>query len=335
MLQSIWDDIRREFDYGNMISRIIIVNAAIYLFINLAWVFLRVFNGWETPNLYLDIRNFLAISNSGWHLLTHPWSIVTHMFLHEGFWHILWNMLFLFWFGRIFGDLLGDRRVLPLYILGGLAGAVFFYVAANLTGFGGDGGVAHYAFGASAAVMCILVATGVFAPDYSIRLFLLGNVRLKYIVAFVVIMNVISLGSDINTGGAFGHIGGITMGFLFAWYLKRGTDLTQPVQSVISGAGRLWNGLLSPSKDHPKRGPHAAFRGGRSVKETATKERPSFMRRAGGAARPSSSTKDTPLKGEASHQEQLDAILDKIKERGYNSLSKDEKEFLFRASNRN
>ncbi len=336
MLQSIWDDIRREFDYGNMISRIIIVNVAIFLFINLAWVFLRVFNGWETPNLYLDIRNFLAISNSGWHLLTHPWSIITHMFLHEGFWHLLWNMLFLFWFGRIFGDLLGDRRVLPLYILGGIAGAVFFFAAANLTGFGGDGSVIHYAFGASAAVMCILVATGVFAPDYSIRLFLLGNVRLKYIVAFVVIMNIISVGSNINTGGTFGHLGGITMGFFFSWYLRRGTDLTTPIQSAISGVERLYSNLLKPSNAHSKRGPHAAFRGGRSVKETATtKERPGFMRRAGGAAKPSTTTTGTPTEGEATHQEQLDAILDKIKDRGYNSLTKEEKEFLFRASNRN
>ena len=335
MLQSIWDDIRREFDYGNMISRIIIVNVAIYLFINLAWVFLRVFNGWETPNLYLDIRNFLAISTSGWHMLTHPWTILTHMFLHEGFWHILFNMLWLFWFGRIFGDLLGDRRVLPLYILGGLAGAVFFWLGAALTGFAGDGTVAHYAFGASAAVMCIVVATGIFAPDYSIRLFLLGNVRIKYIVAFVVIMNIISLGSNVNTGGTFGHLGGILMGVIFAWYLKRGTDLTAPVQSGIHGIQNLYYSLLSPSKDHTRKGPHAAFRGGRSVKEPASRQRPSFMRRAGTSTSTKTGADTTTLDNEASHQEQLDAILDKIKDRGYNSLSKDEKEFLFRASNRN
>lgn len=336
MLQSIWDDIRREFDYGNMISRIIIVNAAIYLVINLAWVFLRVFNGWETPNLYLDIRNFLAISNSGWHMLTHPWSILTHMFLHEGFWHILFNMLWLFWFGRIFGDLLGDRRVLPLYLLGGLAGAVFFFLGAALTGFAGDGSIPHYAFGASAAVMCIVVATGVFAPDYSIRLLLLGNVRIKYIVAFVVIMNIISLGSDVNTGGTFGHLGGIGMGFLFAWYLRRGTDLTTPIQSAIRGVENLYDSLRSPSKDHSKRGPRAAFRGGKSVKETAGPQRPSFMRRAGGSdTSTQSGGGTTTLDSEATHQEKLDAILDKIKERGYNSLSKEEKEFLFRASNRN
>ena len=332
MLQSIWDDIRREFDYGNMINRIIIVNVAVFLFLNLAWVFLRVFNGWETPNLYVDIRNFLAISSSGWHMLTHPWTVITHMFTHEGFWHLLWNMLFLFWFGRIFGDLLGDRRVLPLYILGGLAGALFFFIAAALPNFPGGG----IAIGASAAVLSIVVAAAVFAPDYGIRLFLLGNVKLKYIAAFIVIMNVIGLGGDSNTGGAFGHLGGILMGFLFAWYLRRGTDLTVPVSAVLDRITGFYDSILRPSKDHARRGPHTAYRGGRSVKEPAARERPSFMRRAGGtsrseAAEPSGGTYDK----EPSHQEQLDAILDKIKEKGYNSLSKEEKEFLFRASNRN
>ncbi len=331
MLQSIWDDIRREFDYGNMINRIIIVNVAVYLFINLAWVFLRVFNGWETPNLYVDIRNFLAISASGWHMLTHPWSLVTHMFLHEGFWHILWNMLFLFWFGRIFGDLLGDRRVLPLYLLGGFAGALFFFIGAALPNFPGAGGVA---FGASAAVLSIVVAAAVFAPDYNVRLLILGNVKLKYIAAFMVIMNVIGLGGDMNTGGAFGHIGGIVMGFLFAWYLRRGTDLTAPIRSAIEGIDRWYHNLLRPSKDHKTRGPRAAFRGGRSVTEPATKERPSFMRRAGGSSRTTKSPDGkAPDDESTSHQEQLDAILDKIKDKGYNSLSKEEKEFLFRASN--
>ena len=340
MLQSIWDDIRREFDYGNMISRIMIVNVAVYLVINLAWVFLQVFTGWEGSSLYLDIRNFLAISDSGWHLLTHPWSVLTHMFLHEGFWHILWNMLYLYWFGRIFGDLLGDRRVLPLYILGGLAGAVFFVGSSYLLGYGGPG--VHYAFGASAAVMAITVATGIFAPEYSIRLLFLGNVRLKYIVLFVILMQVFALGSNVNTGGTFGHFGGILAGFLFAFYLKRGDDITAPIQRAIAWVTDQYDKLTTPSDDHRRgAGPRAAFRRGRSVppREAATRPRPSFMRRAGsGAAASSGSASQDQRPAEddpATHQQQLDAILDKIKERGYNSLTKDEKDFLFRASNRN
>ena len=289
MLQSIWDDIRREFDYGNMVNRIIIVNVAVYLVINLTWAGLSLFNGQSTPELYYDIVHFFSISNSGWHMLTHPWTVLTHMFLHEGFWHILFNMLWLFWFGRIFGDLLGDRRVLPLYILGGLAGAVFFFLGASLTGFAGDGD--HQPLCPRGQCRGDVYRGGHrrVCPRLQHPTTFLGNVRIKYIVAFVVLMNIISLGSNVNTGGTFGHLGGIAMGFLFTWYLKRGTDLTTPVQSTIAGVQNLYHSVLSPSKDHPKRGPHAAFRGGRSVKETATtKERPGFMRRAGGAAKSSS-----------------------------------------------
>ena len=335
MLQSIWDDIRREFDYGNMINRIIIVNAAVFVTINLAWVFLRIFNGWETPSLYNDLVHWISISSVGWEVLIRPWTLFTHMFVHEGFWHLLFNMLMLFWFGRIFGDLLGDRRVLPLYILGGLAGAVFFFAAVNLTAFGGDGSTTHYALGASAAVMCILVATGIFAPDYSIRLFLLGNVRLKYIVVFMVLVDIIGAAGDVNTGGHFGHLGGVVMGIGYVYFLRRGRDLTEPIQSAIGGMQRLYEKVVSPSQEHSKRGPHTAFRGGKSVKETATtKSRPGFMQRASGTAGKQQRTREaSPRERAASHQEQLDAILDKIKEKGYNSLDKEEKAFLFRASN--
>lgn len=331
MLQSIWDDIRREFDYGNMINKIIIVNVAVFLVINLAWVFLRIFNGWNTPSLYQDIVEFFMISSSWWHNLTHPWALITHMFMHEGFWHLLWNMLYLFWFGRIFGDLLGDRRVLPLYILGGLAGFVAYFLAYNLIGISD---ATNYALGASGSVFAILVAAGLFAPEYGIRLLFLGTIRLKYIVFFAVFAQIIGLGSLNNIGGTFDHIGGIVMGFLFAFYLKRGTDLTEPVSNAIEWGQLKYRSLWEPSKEH-KPGPRAAFRGGKSVKETASKSsRPSFMRKAGGK-KPGSAKRDDGGQPEVSHQEQLDAILDKIKDRGYNSLSKEEKDFLFRASNRN
>jgi membrane associated rhomboid family serine protease len=331
MLQSIWDDIRREFDYGNMINKIIIVNVAVFLVINLAWVFLRIFNGWNTPSLYQDIVEFFMSSSSWWHNLTHPWALITHMFMHEGFWHLLWNMLYLFWFGRIFGDLLGDRRVLPLYILGGLAGFVAYFLAYNLIDLGD---ATNYALGASGSVFCILVAAGLFAPEYGIRLLFLGTIRLKYIVFFAVIAQIIGLGSLANIGGTFDHLGGIVMGFLFAFYLKRGTDLTDPVAKAIEWVQLKYRSLLEPSKEHQP-GPRAAYRSGKSVKETASKSsRPSFMRKAGGK-KSGSSKQDDGGQPEISHQEQLDAILDKIKDRGYNSLSKEEKDFLFRASNRN
>lgn len=317
MLQSIWDDIKQEYNYGNMIKRIIIVNIAIYVFINLVWVFL---NG-VYPALYDGIVRFFSISSSPWHLLTHPWSIITHMFLHEGFMHLLWNMLFLFWFGRIFGDLLGDRRVLPLYILGGLGGAFFYFVTANL-GLYSSADHTGFALGASAAVMSILVAAGVFAPDYDIRLLFIGNVKLKWIVLALVFMNILGTQAISNAGGSWGHLGGITVGFLYAYQLQRGTDWTEPLQRWITAVENFFRNLWAARSAKQRPGPRAAYRRGEAVKSGKSRAKSQSGKRSSDYSTTS-----------ASHQEKLDAILDKIKERGYESLSQEEKDFLFRASN--
>jgi membrane associated rhomboid family serine protease len=330
MLQSIWDDVRREFSFGNMINRIIIVNVAVFLVVNILWMIFSVAAGHAQSPAFRTLIQWFSGSSDWWHMLTRPWTLITYMFLHEGFFHLLWNMLYLFWFGRIFGDLLGDRRVLPLYLMGGIAGFLAYFIAFNVGDFGSGG---SYIIGASGAVFCILTATGIFAPDYAIRLFFLGNIRLKYIVFFAIMVQIIGLGSLDNIGGTFAHIGGIVMGILFSFYLRRGSDLTEPVQNTLDWIQRKWDNLLAPSKEHPKPGPRAAYRGGRSVKETAAKIRPSFMRKAGGSAPAGGAKSDNTPRSGMTHQEQLDAILDKIKDKGYNSLTKEEKDFLFRASN--
>lgn len=316
MLQSIWDDIKREFDYGNMIKRIIIVNIAVYVAINLVWVIII----GTAPDLYRAIIRNLSIAADPWFILTHPWTLVTHMFLHEGFMHILFNMLFLFWFGRIFGDLLGDRRVFPLYLLGGLAGAMAVIIVGNLGFIGPDLNVP--AMGASAAVMAILVAAGMFAPNYEIHLLLLGRVKLKWIVLALVFMNILGVRAATNAGGAWGHLGGIFMGFVYAYQLQRGNDLAAPVIRWVNSVENFWSRLWS-SRKKKRPGPRAAFRRGESVKAGVGKK--DKARRQKG----SSSSKTRPIR---SHQEELDAILDKIKEQGYESLSPEEKAFLFRAS---
>jgi len=333
MLQSIWDDVRREFSFGNMINRIIIVNVVMFMVVNLMWVFMKGFPGWsgEGTNLYTDLIGLISGSYLWKHMLFKPWTAITYMFVHEGLLHLLFNMLYLFWFGRIFGDLLGDRRVLPLYLMGGLAGFVAFFLAFSL--FNIETVNSDLIIGASGAVVCILTATGIFAPDYGINLLFLGTIRLKYIVFFAVFAQVIGLGRVDNIGGTFAHIGGIVMGIMFAFYLRRGSDLTEPFQNGLAWIRNKWNALLAPSKEHPKPGPRAAYRGGRSVKETAAKARPSFMRKAGGTGASESTKRTNAPRSGMTHQEELDAILDKIKDKGYNSLTKEEKDFLFRASN--
>ena len=178
MLSSIWDDVKQQFSYGNMIIRLIIVNVSIFLVINLMKVFLH--HGGAPDNWYDRILGWFKISSDPLEVIMHPWSIFTHMFMHVDFWHILWNMLFLYWFGRILGDLLGDKRILPIYVLGGLAGALAFFLSVNLLPYGSGG--THTALGASAGIMAIVVAAGMIAPEYNLRLILLGDVKLKYIV---------------------------------------------------------------------------------------------------------------------------------------------------------
>lgn len=335
MLQSVWDDIRREFDYGNMVNKLVIINVGVYLAVNIFWVITQLISGLETSAspLYLSFIRFFSATDDWWYLLTHPWTVVTHMFFHQSFWHILGNMLFLFYFGRIFGDLYGDRRVLPLYLTGGLVGFLFFFIVYNLTSLG-DGALVT-AYGASGAVACILTAIGFLAPEYSIRLMFIGNVRLKYIVLVTILVQIISLGSLNNIGGTIDHIGGIAFGMVFALYLQRGRDLTEPMANLLAWLSKTWTRLTTPSKKQ-HRGPRSATRGGRASspqREPATKTRSPFMRKASSSSESGTRKSGGAPNSELSQQEQVDAILDKIKERGYQSLSKDEKDVLFRASN--
>ncbi len=313
MFTSIWEDIKQQFSYGNTLTRIILVNIAVFVLMTIVRLILMPVENGVTYN---DVLHFFAISSSGWHNLTHPWVIITHMFLHEQFFHILWNMLLLYWFGRIVGDLLGDRRVLPIYLLSGMAGGLtYFMVAQVLTSMG----FGSYALGASAAFMGIVVVAGVTAPDYIISLLFLGDVRLKYIVAVLVLLDLVAISWNSNTGGSFGHLGGAMMGYVIATQLQRGNDMTAPVNNWIQGISSFFKNLFSDERPKPK----MAYKNPKFEKRQQARGKGARGRNQGRHKSDSQS---------ASHQEKVDAILDKIKQSGYNSLSAEEKEFLFNAS---
>lgn len=309
MFESIWEDIKREYAYGNMVTRLVILNLAVFLGINLIQLVLTLTSGFRPSGLFTKIVKFFSFTPDIWFGLTHPWGLFTHMFLHVGFFHFLFNMLFLYWFGRIVADLLGNQRILPLYLLGGLAGAVVFFLAGNLISDMGS-----YAYGASAAVMAIVLAAGVTAPEYTMHLILFGPVRLKYIVAVLVVLDLISIGNLANTGGHLGHLGGAAMGWFYVQQLRNGNDMAVPINRWIRQLSAFWSSLFSGGSNAGGRpaGPRA--------KNTGVPRNP--LKRRGGARSDE----------ELSDQERLDAILDKIKENGYESLSAEEKEFLFNAS---
>lgn len=306
MFASIWNDIKQQFNYGNMITRIIIVNVAIFMVVKLLWAIL---GGTDAPDsTYTHILHFFCMSSDPFYVLTHPWIIISSMFLHESFLHIFFNMLYLYWFGRIFGDLLGDQRVLPLYLLGGIAGGLAFFISANLLPYGLTS--SGFALGASGAIMAIVVAAGVIAPDYIIRLLFLGDVKLKFIVGALIFIDLIMVAGHNNVGGHFAHLGGMAFGWFFIYRLRQGSDMAVPVNNFMDWVRNLFN---------TQKGPRVAYRNPNLKKKQ--------RQRKNAGAHGVSDNDDY-----SSHQDQLDAILDKIKVKGYDSLSATEKEFLFNAS---
>lgn len=307
MFESIWQDVKREFQTGNMVTRLVIINIAVFVVVNVVGFLLYLFNAGVRPAFYQEMVHFFCISSDWKHVLLHPWSIITNMFLHEGFWHLLWNMLFLYWFGRIVGDFIGNHRILPIYIMGGLAGGLLFFISAQLLPYGQHG---VFALGASGAVMAIVVASGLIAPEYIMRLILLGDVKLKYVVAVLVFLDLISIANDINTGGHFAHLGGAAFGGFFIAQLRQGNDLSEPFNQLL-----------------------AKIQGFFKVEKKKARPRVVFKNAGGSRKNETKGVKQSP--SNRVNQDKIDTILDKIKEKGYDSLSKEEKEYLFNASKRN
>ena len=315
MFESIWSDIKQAFRHGNMVTQLMLANGIIFVVVNIIKLFVVVLGGFQpgAQARFDKFMQFFSLSSDVIFDLTHPWVLFTSMFLHENLLHALFNILFLLWFGRIVADLIGDRRLLPLYLVAGLAGA-FLYIATAHWIYK-DGG---YAYGASAAVMGIVVAAGTLAPDYIMRIILIGDVRLKYIVIFLLLLDVIGLANMSNTGGHIAHLGGAGMGFLFVRQLQEGNDWSKPVNYVLDNIREFFIRIFSNKPP----GPRVAYRDPDMKKKAKVKSKQRKGRRSGKG----NSSSDL------SHQEQLDAILDKIKQSGYESLSAEEKEFLFNAS---
>lgn len=286
MLQSIIDDIRGQFRYGNKVMQIILIN----LFVFVGIVIIRAFSPSHTG--FFDIFFEWIALPSGWlSLFQKPWTLFTHMFVHKGLWHFGWNMLMFYWFGKIVGDLIGDKKIVPLYISGGIFGAIFYLLYASLVN------IVGIAFGASAAVMTFVVAAGFLAPDYNMRLILLGDVKLKYIAAVLFFLDFVSISEASNTGGAIAHIGGAIFGGLYIYLLQNGTDLLQ-FKSI------------QKSSTNPRR-TNKSMKVVHSSKSKAISQ---------------------PKKKSPDLQAEVDKILDKINESGYDSLSAEDKEILFQAS---
>ena len=301
----ILDEFKNAFkQYDNGLMQIIFINVAVFVVMMLLRVIL-ILSGSES--VYTSIIGMLAIPASITSFLHQPWTLITYFFLHEGFMHILFNMLFLYWFGLIIKEFLGGK-VISLYVLGGIIGGLFYLLIYNLVPFFANRVDASVMLGASAGVYAVVVGAATLAPNYTMHLLFLGPVRIKYIALFYVFLSFAQT-TGANAGGNLAHLGGAALGFIFIKQLQSGVDLGKPVHWFISFVKSFF--VRQPKV--------------RVTYKKSTSEKTSSKKQTSSSSTTSGSTPSNVS------QDEIDSILDKISQSGYESLSKEEKQKLFNA----
>jgi membrane associated rhomboid family serine protease len=298
-MNSIIDEIKNSFKRGGILIQLIYINLAVFLVIKLLFVLLFLGN---IQDLNQVIVNILAVPASVQELMFKPWTLFTYMFLHLDFFHILFNLLWLYWFGQIFLRYLTPRQLLTNYLMGGLAGAFLYILVFNLLPVFQGAVPVSQALGASAAVMAIAIAIAAYAPEHTMHLMFIGPVKLKWLAVVFVVTDILQIASS-NAGGHIAHLGGALFGYLYVSQLKKGKDITKGFNKAMDGVATVFK---------PRKNMHVTYR-----KASATKEDDWDYN-----------------KRKVSEQEEIDAILDKIAKSGYESLSKREKEILFKAGDK-
>ena len=312
MFKSLLEDIKKRFLYGDTVTQLILINAIAWAFIIIiGFVILTPLRGIGAPNLLVE---WLAVPAEGMKLLTRPWTVITYMFTHESFMHILFNMLILYWFGQILANYLGNHRIIPIYVLGGLMGFLFYFFSYNLLPAGFSAFIGSPMLGASAGVMAVVMASATIAPTHSIHLMFIGAIQIRYIAIVLILLDMIGIQNGSNTGGHLAHLGGVVLGYTFVEQLKKGNDWSIGFNLYFDKIKNFFYNFSNKKEQSStkKKGPRMAFKNEEKVKSRTKNS--------------STPRRTTP------NQEQIDAILDKIKESGYDSLTKEEKEFLFKAS---
>jgi membrane associated rhomboid family serine protease len=291
------EDIKSKIRNGNPVTRLIIINVFVFLIISSLRILLLLPGNAIDSFLNFLIHNItLPLSVQGF--LNKPWTLITHMFSHVELGHIFWNMITLYWFGSVLSQYTSTKKIIPLYLLGGIAGALsaIFLIAIIPSFYYLKGGAA---LGASAGVTAIIVAAATLVPNYRMNLLLIGPVKLIYIAVFSIFIDVLNMASYINVGGNLAHLGGALMGYVFIAQYKKGRDLSTGINRFLDWMSGLFK---TSSKSKMK----VAYKRGVSDEDYNYNKKV--------------------------EQEHIDAILDKISKSGYESLSKTEKDILFKAS---
>ena len=299
---------------NNGLIRIILINLIMYAALVILRVILNLSGAAEVFTLIMSQLMLPAELST---FLVKPWTIVTYMFTHLDFFHILFNMLFLYWFGQLIMDYLGSKKFVNIYVLGGLAGGVFYMLMYNLLPYYQEQVAASVLLGASAGVSAIIIGAATLVPNHSFMLIFIGPVKIKYIAIFYVVFKSFAGLDGPNAGGELAHLGGALIGYLYVQQLRSGTDIGKWISAFLDWVKNLFERKPKIRVSH-KQSSYTSSQG--SYTRTAERHR--------------NATTTTTGSRTAVEQDEIDAILDKISAKGYESLSKEEKQKLFNASKR-
>lgn len=280
-------DIKRSFKEGTVLTRLIYINIGVFLVVKIAGL---IFYLAGQPPFLVE---WLSVPSGLNTLVRRPWTLISYMFLHAGFFHLLFNILGLYWFGKLFLFRFEGQKLLSVYLLGGISGAFLYVIAFNV--FPVFSSVNALLLGASGSVLAILTAIAVYDPNREIHLFFIGRFPLKYVAAFYVVLSVIGISTS-NPGGNLAHVGGAVWGWFYIYQLRRGKDRGAGLVEFIDKL-REWFKPKSHMKITYKNPPRSDYEYNRQKNI---------------------------------RQDEINRILDKIAQSGYESLTKKEKEILFK-----
>ncbi|WP_185965547.1 rhomboid family intramembrane serine protease [Flavobacterium zepuense] len=295
---SIINELKMQYRIGGVVQRLIFWNVGLFAIPMILFSILKLSGVDITAFDWTDAYpgDWFCLSSNPADLLWKPWSLIGYSFLHVGFFHLLFNMLMLYFAGGLFQTFFTQKQLFGLYILSAIFAGLIFIAGYNfiptLTG------VWAGMVGASASVMAILVATAVYSPHYPVRLMLIGTVKMWHIAIVFVVLDLINASVE-NTGGHIAHLAGALFGFAYIKLLQNGTDLSKVVTVVVD----FFASIVTPRKQAPFKKVHR---------------------------NPLPTQRSTAAKPKDITQKQIDDILDKISKSGYDSLTKEEKDFLFK-----
>ncbi len=290
---NIFDNIKLSYRQGSHLIKLIYINLGVFLLYHAVLITFKLFNA---SGIFL--LPFLAMPADGRQLLYHFWTPITYMFMHEGFLHLFFNMLCLYWFGKIFLMYYSEKQLTGLYLVGGWVAGLFYFLSFNIFPYFDAAVSQGLLLGASGSIMAIIVASAVASPNLEMRILFLGGIKLKYIALVAILTSFFGITSN-NAGGEIAHLGGALMGYLFVVSLRKGKDITKWLNGVLDNIVNLFSR--------------------KKLKIKKPKYSTSYRKMT-----------DEEFNMEKSRRmQEIDRILDKIKTSGYDSLTAEEKKRLF------